>query len=56
MLGPSGVGLLLARPEALRGLPPYQGGGDMIREVYPQRSTYAPSPTPSRRAPRPSRR
>lgn len=44
MLGPSGVGLLLARPEALRGLPPYQGGGDMIREVYPQHSTYAPPP------------
>lgn len=44
MLGPSGVGLLLARPEALRGLPPYQGGGDMIREVYPESSTYAPLP------------
>ena len=44
MLGPSSVGLLLARPEALRGMPPYQGGGDMIREVYPQHSTYAPLP------------
>ncbi len=44
MLGPSGVGALIARPETLNALPPYMGGGDMIREVYPDRSTYAPSP------------
>lgn len=44
MLGPSGVGLLIARPEALRGLPPFMGGGDMIREVYPDHSTYAGLP------------
>lgn len=44
MLGPSGVGCLIARPEVLRTLPPFMGGGDMIREVYTDHSTYAPLP------------
>ncbi|SEJ87607.1 cysteine desulfurase / selenocysteine lyase [Deinococcus reticulitermitis] len=44
MLGPGGVGLLIARPERLRGLPPYQGGGGMIDEVTVDGSTYAPLP------------
>lgn len=44
MLGPSGVGLLIAQPQVLKGLAPFMGGGDMIREVYPERSTYADLP------------
>lgn len=45
MLGPTGVGCLIARPEVLRDLPPFNGGGDMIREVYPDHSTYADPPS-----------
>ncbi|WP_199698597.1 aminotransferase class V-fold PLP-dependent enzyme [Deinococcus cavernae] len=44
MLGPSGVGLLIAQPQHLRDMPPFLGGGDMIREVYTDRSTYADLP------------
>ncbi|MBI3115155.1 MAG: SufS family cysteine desulfurase [Candidatus Kerfeldbacteria bacterium] len=33
MLGPFGIGGLLAKRELLEAMPPYQGGGDMIREV-----------------------
>lgn len=44
LLGPSGVGGLIAKPEILRQLPPFMGGGDMIREVYTDHSTYAPLP------------
>lgn len=44
MLGPSGVGLLIARPERLKGMAPFLGGGDMIREVYATHSTYADPP------------
>jgi len=31
--GPSGIGVLYARSSLLEAMPPYQGGGDMIREV-----------------------
>lgn len=44
MLGPSGVGCLIAGPERLRELAPFMGGGDMIREVFTDRSTYADLP------------
>ncbi len=33
MLGPSGIGVLWARRELLEAMPPFLGGGDMIREV-----------------------
>lgn len=33
MLGPTGVGVLWARKELLEAMPPFLGGGDMIREV-----------------------
>jgi len=33
MLGPSGIGGLWARPELLEEMPPFLGGGEMIREV-----------------------
>ncbi len=34
MLGPTGVGVLYGRPEILDAMEPYQGGGDMILEVW----------------------
>jgi cysteine desulfurase / selenocysteine lyase len=33
MLGPTGIGALWARRELLEAMPPFQGGGEMIREV-----------------------
>lgn len=40
MLGPTGIGVLLAHDEILESMPPFLGGGDMIREVYLERSTW----------------
>ena len=34
MLGPTGIGILYGRPELLDAMDPYQGGGDMILEVW----------------------
>jgi cysteine desulfurase / selenocysteine lyase len=39
MLGPSGIGVLWARRELLEAMPPFLGGGDMIREVSLQNFT-----------------
>ncbi len=44
MCGPTGVGILYGKEEWLNRLPPYQGGGEMIREVSFERSTYADLP------------
>ena len=33
MLGPTGIGALWARAELLEGMPPFLGGGEMIRDV-----------------------
>jgi len=38
--GPTGIGVLYGRRERLEALPPYQGGGEMIREVHFEGSTY----------------
>jgi cysteine desulfurase/selenocysteine lyase len=38
--GPSGVGVLYGRSELLDAMPPYQGGGDMIRSVTFEKTTY----------------
>jgi len=35
MYGPTGVGILWARKEILEAMPPYQFGGDMVKEVFP---------------------
>ncbi|MGC9457467.1 MAG: cysteine desulfurase [Halothiobacillaceae bacterium] len=43
--GPSGIGALYARRELLADMPPFMGGGDMIREVSFDRITYADPPT-----------
>ncbi len=42
--GPTGVGALYGKQALLNELPPYQSGGDMIREVTFEKSTYAPLP------------
>ena len=42
--GPTGVGILYGKEEALNELPPYQGGGEMIKEVYLDKSIYADLP------------
>jgi cysteine desulfurase/selenocysteine lyase len=44
MLGPTGAGVLWGRYEVLEGMMPFLGGGEMIREVFVDRSTYAPPP------------
>lgn len=44
MLGPTGAGVLWGRYEILEGMGPFLGGGEMIREVHVDRSTYAPPP------------
>ena len=40
MLGPTGVGVLWAKKEILEKMVPYQGGGDMIREVHKYETTW----------------
>jgi cysteine desulfurase/selenocysteine lyase len=44
LFGPTGVGVLWGRRELLEAMPPYQGGGDMIRTVSFETSTYADLP------------
>jgi len=34
MLGPTGIGVLYGKTERLEGMPPFLGGGEMIREVH----------------------
>jgi len=40
MFGPTGVGILYGKEEILNELPPYQGGGDMIKTVTFEKTTY----------------
>jgi cysteine desulfurase/selenocysteine lyase len=44
LYGPTGIGLLYGKRHLLEAMPPWQGGGGMIREVQMERSTYAPPP------------
>jgi cysteine desulfurase / selenocysteine lyase len=44
MFGPTGVGVLWGRREVLESMPPFLGGGEMIRRVAFDGSTYAPPP------------
>ncbi len=44
MLGPTGTGALWGRRELLDAMPPFLGGGGMIREVYDDHATWAPLP------------
>jgi cysteine desulfurase/selenocysteine lyase len=40
MLGPTGVGVLWARKEILQAMPPFMGGGDMIKSVHLRESEW----------------
>ena len=44
LYGPTGIGLLYGKLALLEAMPPWQGGGGMIREVQIERSSYAPPP------------
>ena len=44
LYGPSGIGVLHGKQTLLEAMPPYQGGGDMIRTVSFEKSTYAGLP------------
>ena len=44
MLGPMGIGVLVGKPAVLDAMPPYHGGGEMIRTVHDTSATYAPLP------------
>jgi len=44
MCGPTGVGMLYMKEEWGEKLPPYQGGGEMIKEVSFEKTTYAGLP------------
>jgi cysteine desulfurase/selenocysteine lyase len=40
MFGPTGVGILYGKAELLEAMPPYQGGGDMIKSVTFEKTIY----------------
>lgn len=40
LYAPTGIGALYAKLEHLESMPPYQGGGDMIRQVTFEKTTY----------------
>jgi cysteine desulfurase / selenocysteine lyase len=40
MIGPTGIGVLYGKQEWLEAMPPYQGGGDMIRSVSFEKTLY----------------
>ena len=44
LFGPTGIGAVYASNAAQESLPPWQGGGNMIRDVTFQRTTYADPP------------
>jgi cysteine desulfurase/selenocysteine lyase len=44
LYGPTGVGALYGKYEHLAGMPPFNGGGEMIREVFEDRITYGEPP------------
>ena len=44
LYGPTGIGVLYGREALLERMPPWQGGGDMIRSVTFEKTTYADLP------------
>jgi cysteine desulfurase/selenocysteine lyase len=44
LYGPSGIGALYGRYDLLAAMPPFNGGGEMIREVFEDRVTYGEPP------------
>jgi cysteine desulfurase/selenocysteine lyase len=45
LYGPTGIGILYGKAALLEAMPPYQGGGDMIRSVTFEKTIYAPIPS-----------
>jgi cysteine desulfurase/selenocysteine lyase len=44
MYGPTGVGVLYGKQQLLEEMPPYQGGGEMIKHVSFEKTTFADLP------------
>jgi cysteine desulfurase/selenocysteine lyase len=44
LYGPSGIGILYGKEQILSAMPPYQGGGDMIRRVTFEKTEYSELP------------
>ncbi len=44
LYGPSGIGALYGKHEHLAAMPPFNGGGEMIRDVFEDRVTYGDPP------------
>jgi cysteine desulfurase/selenocysteine lyase len=44
VVGPTGIGILYGKAALLNAMPPYQGGGDMIKVVTFEKTTYADLP------------
>ena len=44
LYGPTGIGVLYAKYEHLAAMPPFNGGGEMIREVFEDHVTYGDPP------------
>ena len=44
MCGPTGIGVLYGKEDLLEEMPPFHGGGEMIREVWTDRATWAELP------------
>lgn len=44
MYGPTGVGVLYGKKKLLQNMPPYQGGGEMIKHVSFEKTTFAELP------------
>jgi cysteine desulfurase / selenocysteine lyase len=44
LYGPSGIGVLYGKHEHLAAMPPFNGGGEMIREVFEDRVIYGEPP------------
>jgi cysteine desulfurase / selenocysteine lyase len=44
LYGPTGIGVLYGRHDHLQSMRPFNGGGEMIREVYEDRVTYGEPP------------
>ena len=45
VLGPTGIGALYGKTDVLDSMPPWQGGGNMIRNVTFERTVYQPPPS-----------
>jgi cysteine desulfurase/selenocysteine lyase len=44
VFAPTGIGVLYGKPELLESMPPWQGGGNMIKDVTFERTTYQQPP------------